>query len=224
MFVKFASVTVEICHLFARKCHIQTPQMLYLASRSPRRRELLTDAGYTFKTVFPPSEYEEPIRDSETPHDYVQRLASDKAWAVALLTDMLSTWTADDIILGCDTIVCADNFGSTEILGKPADRDDARRMLSMLSNTTHRVISGIALVKPCNKTIITTADTTTLRMRHLTAAELDGYIESGLWQGKAGAFGLQDKNDWLEVVEGSYTNIVGLPMEKIKTLLKQWML
>jgi septum formation protein len=195
--------------------------MIYLASRSPRRCELLTDAGYTFKTVFPPSEYEEPIRCNETPTDYVQRLASDKAWSVALSAEMQSVWTDDDVVLGCDTIACVNNSGCSEILGKPADRDDARRMLTMLSNTVHHVISGIALVTPRNKTIITNADTTTLRMRRLTASELDDYLESGLWQGKAGAFGLQDKNDWLEVVDGSYTNIVGLPMEKLKLLLKQ---
>lgn len=187
---------------------------LILASRSPRRRELLAEAGYDFDVVPPTSDIEPGIEVGEPIDDYLLRLASRKAGDVA------QRLTARDfktpyLIIGCDTVaVCAG-----QILGKPADEADAQRMLELLSGREHRVYSGLCLWPLPHGEPRFAVDVTVLRMDRLTDAQLDEYLASGQWAGKAGAFGYQDRTGWLHVVEGSESNVVGLPMELLARML-----
>lgn len=197
----------------------QLPRLI-LASRSPRRRELLAAAGYEFDVVEPSEEAEDGIEADETPNDLVSRLARQKATDVARRT-------TGGLVLGCDTVVECNG----QILGKPADGADARAMLTVLSGQTHRVLSGLCLLKasgdcsagcrPVPPEPLVRVAVTTLRMDNLTPAQLDAYLATGQWQGKAGAFGYQDGLDWVHVVEGSESNVVGLPMELLAEMLEE---
>ncbi|MFZ1935522.1 MAG: nucleoside triphosphate pyrophosphatase [Thermoguttaceae bacterium] len=188
---------------------------LILASRSPRRQELLAAAGYDF-TVVPPSdaaESEAPVE--ETPAELVARLAWRKAADVARRVPGESSVR---LILGCDTV--AECGG--KILGKPANREDARAMLTLLGGQEHRVYSGLCLWPlPDGKPAVGVA-ITTLRMDPLAPELLDAYLAGGQWQGKAGAFGYQDGLDWVHVIEGSQSNVVGLPMELLAEMLEEF--
>ena len=183
---------------------------LILASRSPRRRELLTEAGYVFE-VCPPAETAEcGLCSGENPAQLVARLAYQKAADVARRFQSA-------LVLGCDTIAECDG----QILGKPADEEHARRMLEMLSGREHRVFTGLCLWKlPGGEPKIRVA-ITRLRMDPLTRPQLDDYLSSGQWQGKAGAFGYQDRLGWVHVIEGSESNVVGLPMELLGDLIAE---
>ena len=185
------------------------PIHLILASRSARRRELLLAAGYRFE-VRPPGEHIEcgPPGD-ESPADLVARLAYQKAADVA-------RGMKEGVILGCDTVAECDG----RILGKPADEEDARRMLRTLSGRAHRVFSGLCVWNVANDDPQVRVAVTTLRMDRLTDAQLDAYLAGGGWQGKAGAFGYQDRLGWVHVLEGSETNVVGLPMELLAEMLE----
>jgi septum formation protein len=181
---------------------------LILASRSPRRKELLREACYEF-CVIPPSDAAESGECSgESPSQLVARLAHQKAADVAGRIDR-------GLVLGCDTV--AECRG--QILGKPADQEHARAMLETLSGREHRVLSGVCLWQvPDGQPAIRVA-VTTLRMDSLTPQQLDEYLASGQWEGKAGAFGYQDGLDWVHVVEGSESNVVGLPMELLAEMV-----
>ena len=175
-----------------------------LASQSPRRRELLLQAGYEFQVVEPSEFAECGVCSGETPPEFVARLAWQKARDVALRT-------AEGLILGCDTV--AECQG--RILGKPADVDDAEDMLRWLSGRVHHVFSGICLWRRPDNATWRDVVRTTLRMARISDADLQQYLDSGLWMGKAGAFGYQDELDWIEIEEGSESNVVGLPLEKL---------
>ncbi|MBN2473026.1 MAG: septum formation protein Maf [Pirellulales bacterium] len=181
---------------------------LILASRSPRRRELLSAAGYDFE-VRPPSEEAECVvpRD-ENPAVLVARLACQKAADVAKRID--SGW-----VIGCDTVAECDG----RILGKPNDKEHARQMLLTLSGREHRVLSGLCLWKVPGQRPDVRVAVTTLRMDLLSPERIEDYLASGGWQGKAGAFGYQDRLGWVHVVEGSESNVVGLPMELLAEML-----
>ncbi len=183
---------------------------LILASQSPRRRELLRSAGYVFDVLTPDEHAEDTRKNGETPEDYVCRLAKQKARNVA---DRLERAQ----IIGCDTIaVCRG-----EILGKPADRDDARKMLQMLRGSEHRVLSGLCLLRkdgPIQSRVVR-CDVTRLFMRPILDWEIEDYLDTDDWQGKAGAFGYQDGHAWITIVEGSESNVVGLPMELLAAVL-----
>ena len=185
----------------------QHPKLI-LASRSPRRRELLAAAGYEFE-VCPPSDTAESGEcENETPSQFVIRMARQKAADVARRIER-------GLVVGCDTV--AECGG--RILGKPLDREHAREMLNVLSGREHRVLSGLCLWpapdgKPASRVAVTT-----LRMDPLSRRQLDAYLAGGRWQGKAGAFGYQDGLDWVHVVEGSESNVVGLPMELLAEML-----
>jgi septum formation protein len=188
----------------------QTPPLLILASRSPRRRELLLEAGYAFEVIPPDDSAESGICGSENPPQLVARLAYQKAANVAQKANA-------GVILGCDTVAECNG----QILGKPVDAAHARRMLQTLSGREHHVFSGLCLWKiPGGEPSVRVA-TTILRMDHLTASQLDDYIASGQWEGKAGAFGYQDRLGWVHIVEGSETNVVGLPMELLAEMLAE---
>ncbi|MCE5267343.1 MAG: Maf family protein [Planctomycetaceae bacterium] len=187
---------------------MQAPKLI-LASRSPRRRELLAGAGYRFD-VFPPSEAAEcGVCSGETPAQLVARLAYQKAADVARRI-------ASGVVLGCDTVAEC----SGQVLGKPVDEADARRMLETLSGREHRVLSGLCLWPiPGGEPTVRVA-ATRLKMDRLATEQLDEYLASGQWEGKAGAFGYQDGIDWVHVIEGSESNVVGLPMDLLAEMIE----
>lgn len=187
---------------------MKTLPKLILASRSPRRRELLAAAGYAFEVVPPSDDAEDDSQGDETPRQLVVRLARRKAADVAR---RIST----GLVLGCDTVAECEG----RVLGKPADRADARAMLTLLSGREHCVLSGVCLWPvPGGEPTVDLA-VTTLRMDVLKPAWLDEYLLGDAWRGKAGAFGYQDGLDWVHVIEGSESNVVGLPMELLSEML-----
>ena len=187
-----------------------TAPRLILASASPRRRELLRDAGYSFEAYVPSSTAEDLALPDETPATLVLRLAKQKAGDVAQKIE-------DGIVIGCDTIV---ECGG-QILGKPRDRKHAREMLRLLRGQVHHVYSGLCLWRRPDNYRIAKVDTTKLKMEKILDAELESYLNSGLWEGKAGAFGYQDRQGWIRIVTGSESNVVGLPLELFGEMLGQ---
>ena len=177
----------------------------YLASRSPRRSELLRTIGVDFQIV--DVNIDETVRAGESPADYVLRLAAAKAAAGQAQVPPGSA------VLAADTCVVIDG----EIIGKPRDRLDAIAILQRLSGQWHEVLTGVALV------VATTANvwvTTRVRMRRLTPREIEAYWASGEPADKAGAYGIQGLGGALiERIEGSYSNVVGLPLVETLVLL-----
>lgn len=185
-------------------------QPLILASQSPRRQELLREAGYAFQ-IFPadPS-VEEGVCSSCSPAEYVVKAAYSKARAVAMQLD-------EGIILAADTIAECDG----QKLGKPADREQAAEMLRLMAGRRHRVLTGIALWHRPSDQKCCHVEQTLLEMNPIEEEMLEAYLESDAWVDKAGAFGYQDGLDWVRIIEGSETNVVGLPMERIDGWLKE---
>jgi len=189
------------------------PRKLILASRSPRRRELLEAAGYRFD-VCPPSDAAECGEcDGETPSQLVARLAMRKAADVAQREVVQRI--AAGLVLGCDTVAECDG----QVLGKPDNEEHARAMLQTLSGREHRVLSGLCLWPVPDDEPTVRVAVTSLRMDDLTSEQLDAYLADGGWEGKAGAFGYQDGLDWVHILEGSESNVVGLPMELLSEML-----
>ena len=183
---------------------------MILASGSPRRRQLLTEAGYRFRIVVPSEEAECGVCSGESPPELVARLAYQKAADV-------STRVGPALIIACDTV--AECQG--QVLGKPRDEEHARRMLELLSGRAHRVYSGLCLWRvPDGEPDVRVAETL-LRMDPLSTAQIEEYLATGAWEGKAGAFGYQDGLSWVHVERGSETNVVGLPMELLVEMLSQ---
>ena len=182
-------------------CH--NHNMLVLASASPRRRELLTQAGFSFDVR--PAHIPEDPKPGEDPIAYVTRLAREKAEAVfAEIASQNSAPT--QMVLGADTTVTLDN----QILGKPEDAADAARMLRLLSGRTHRVITGVAVVS--GKGTEVAAEVTAVRFVTLSDEPMD----------KAGAYAIQGRAArWIPRIEGCYFNVVGLPIALVATLLEQ---
>jgi septum formation protein len=195
-------------------------QPLILASSSPRRRQLLLDAGYEFTIIAPTDINEDPLL-SEPPELLVRRLALAKAHAVAhqiASRPVLAPSPSPSLILACDTVAEC----SGQILGKPTDRDDARRMLALLRSREHRVISGLCLCRLPSGDHRLEIDITRLVMDPISDDALDNYLDSNQWQGKAGAFGYQDGLDWVHILKGSESNVVGLPMELLARMLNEF--
>jgi septum formation protein len=147
----------------------------------------------------------------ELPENLVRRLALQKARDVAQRC-------AAGIIIGCDTV--AECHG--EILGKPLDRADAKRMLALLAGHEHRVYSGLCLWRRPGDQFRVEIDVTRLIMEKLPDETIEQYLNSGQWAGKAGAFGYQDGLDWVHILAGSESNVVGLPMELLQRMLKEF--
>ena len=187
--------------------HDISPRLI-LASQSPRRRELLKQAGYRFDIVIPDKSAECGICTQETAPEMVGRLATQKAKDVALRMD-------EGLIIGCDTVVEC----SGQILGKPDNREHAEQMLRLLRGREHRVYSGLCIWRRPDDRVEAAVGVTRLVMKPVSEAELADYLVGEAWMGKAGAFGYQDRTGWLEIVEGSESNVVGLPMELLDTML-----
>ena len=182
---------------------------LILASSSPRRRQLLSDAGYRFRVIPPHDTAECGICSQETPPELVARLAWQKAQDVALRTE-------SGLVLGCDTVVECQGL----TLEKPLDRQHAGQMLRLLRGRDHRVYSGLCLwQRPIDRKSVQIA-VTRLHMDAIADEQLEEYLDSDAWQGKAGAFGYQDRHGWLQILEGSESNVVGLPLELLDQMLK----
>lgn len=178
---------------------------LLLASASPRRADLLAAAGYQFHVV--PADVDEQVLEGESPVDYVRRLAIVKAEAAAIADPRT-------VVLAADTTVSIDRH----ILGKPEDEADARRMLAHLAGREHAVHTGVAVRHGTD--VVSEVATTRVHFLPLSDAEIAWYVRSGEPDGKAGAYAIQGRAarfiDW---IEGSYSNVVGLPMHVVHRLL-----
>jgi len=184
---------------------------IILASASPRRRELLQQIGYAFEVI--PSQAEEHEAPGETPEEHVVRLSHDKAREVSTRDDIDGRW-----IIGSDTIVLRDGI----ILGKPADDEEAAQMLQSLSGRSHRVLSGYAILDRKTGQSRCAAVTTRVSFRALTDTEIAGYIASGEPADKAGAYAIQGIGAFMvERIEGSYSNVVGLPLCEVIRALEE---
>jgi septum formation protein len=181
--------------------------MLVLASASPRRRDLLTQLGVEFSVRA--AAVDETPPPGATADAAAREIARRKALAVLAAVPGAAVLAADTIVVAADG----------EFLGKPGDAADARRMLGKLSGTTHRVVTGVCLVGAGDAQ--TAADSTSVTMRPLTAAEVDAYVASGECFDKAGAYAIQESGDrFVTRVDGSWTNVVGLPMETVVRMLR----
>lgn len=191
---------------------------LILASTSPRRQELMRDAGYTFRVVGPDPNAECGACSSGGPVELVREYAVRKATDVAQQL-MHSDRENDLLLLAADTV--AECQG--QILGKPTNEEHARQMLQLMRGKLHRVITGLCLwrlpVEGEADSPLVEAVVTSLRMDDIDDAAIEDYLETGGWEGKAGAFGYQDRLGWIHIQEGSASNVVGLPMERVQELL-----
>ncbi len=186
---------------------------LILASGSPRRSQLLSDNGYSFDVVRPSIDEPEEDENDVPPPQYAEALSYYKARYVANTMDC-----AGAVVLGADTVVA---YGG-RIFGKAKDPAEARSILSTLAGTTHEVTTGVTVLRPDTNQRLIGHVVTRVLMRPMPSDVLDRYIESGAWEGKAGAYGIQDRGDaYVERLEGSFTNVVGLPMGLVARMLQQ---
>lgn len=180
---------------------------LILASASPRRTELLSAAGFRFDVR--PVEVDETPRPQEEPAAYVLRLAALKAQSCECEDD-------GHVVLAADTTVVVDGL----LLAKPSDDADARRMLRLLSGRGHDVLTGVALRRGAR--LVTAVETTRVRFSRMDEAEIDWYVASGEPADKAGAYAVQGlASRFVERIEGSYSNVVGLPVARVYELLRE---
>jgi len=187
----------------------QTSFPIILASRSPRRKELLAEAGYEFTTVWP--DIDESAFDAEgiSPCKYAERLALAKAKSVA-------EKYPDSLVLGADTVADFDG----RIVGKPADAMEAEEITRMLFSRPHKVITAVAIVQESSGIEIVESDSTTVYPKKLTESQIAEHIKGGSWRGKAGAYAISEQDEFVEKIEGSLTNVMGLPMELVQRLLR----
>ena len=185
--------------------------MLHLASKSPRRRELLLRHGFDFGLL--DLDIPEHPAPGESPEDYVRRVAREKAGAGLLRV----IGQADAVVLGADTEVALDD----RIFGKPVDAEDAAAMLRALSGRTHRVISSVALVSAAREAQATSV--TEVAFAPLDEARIAEYLASGEWRGKAGAYAIQGRAEaFVAHLSGSYSGVMGLPMFETVALLREF--
>ncbi len=183
---------------------MKTASRIILASESPRRKELLAQLGVSFDVV--PSGIDEKPWPNEAPASYALRNASDKARAVFERTG--------GVVLSADTIVVCDEH----ILEKPADADHARRMLRMLSGRWHEVLTGVCILTDGRESARVVC--TRVQFKSLSDTQIDGYVATGEPMDKAGGYAIQGgAAPFIEQIEGSYSNVVGLPLEVLKELL-----
>lgn len=189
-------------------CH--NAPMLVLASASPRRRELLTQAGFVFEVH--PAHIPEDLIPGEEPVAYVTRLAREKAEHIYRI--LSPQFGPSLVVIGADTTVTLDDH----ILGKPEDAADAARMLGLLSGREHHVATGVALVTAQGSQAM--AEVTKVWLDALRQDEIASYIASGEPMDKAGAYGIQGRAaKWIPRIEGCYFNVVGLPLARVSSML-----
>lgn len=182
---------------------------LILASASPRRRELLAQAGFTFDVIT--ANVPELRKAGEDPIRFVTRLAREKAEAVVESNQI----PCDTMVLGADTIVLVDE----EVLGKPNDAADAARMLRLLSGRTHQVITGVCILKGRERQ--RAAEVTFVRFNSLSDQEIEDYISTGEPLDKAGAYAIQGRaGRWVPRIHGCYFNVVGLPLALVSSMIE----
>ena len=182
-----------------------------LASKSPRRIELLRDAGYAFEVC--PSGVDESVFDKHamSPARYAETLAKAKAEDVA-------SRRPDRLVLGADTIIDYDG----QIIGKPRDEVHAACIVRRLFSKPHHVITGLALVWKRQHVSVVTHESTRVIPREMSQAQIETHLRGNSWEGKAGAYAIQENGDeFIERLEGSLTNVIGLPMERVKDLLQE---
>ena len=183
---------------------------LILASASPRRRELLTQARYIFDIEA--ADIDETPRGNEPPSAYVERLAAEKAGAIL---KKHAEFHGRLVVLGADTTVVCDG----EILGKPTDAEDAKRMLRRLSGRTHQVLTGIAAAT--RQGVVSAVESTEVVFSNIREAELERYCATREPLDKAGAYGIQGyAARWIPRIEGDYFNVMGLPIARVVELLR----
>ena len=186
---------------------------LILASASPRRRELLTQAGITFTVE--PADVDETPRENEVAGEYVERVAIEKAQAVA----GRHRGEAGTVVLAADTaVVLADGT----ILGKPANVVDAKRMLEALAGRTHTVMTGLCAMAPDSGRFVSAVELTQVSFNLILPEEMERYIASGEPMDKAGSYAIQGyASRWIPRIEGDYCNVVGLPIARTLALLDE---
>jgi septum formation protein len=188
---------------------VSAPHQLILASASPRRAALLREAGYTFTTQ--PAHFDEAAHFGRLPPiPLATFLAKAKA-------EQIASSFEEKVTLAADTVVA---FGD-QPLGSPAFEAEARQMIDLLTGTTHIVITGVAVRCPARDIDLDCTVLSAVRMKNLTPAELESYLASGRWKGKAGGYGIQDPDPIVTCVAGSVSNVVGLPMEQTRLLLQK---
>jgi len=173
-----------------------------LASASPRRQELLAEAGYKFEVVV------SQIDESVFPTTGISSVEYAKQLALAKANDVAGKYP-DSIVIGADTVVDFEG----QIIGKARDAKHAEEITRMLFSKPHKVITGLALVCKSRNLKIVEAETTAVYPRKLTDAQIAGHIESGIWCGKAGAYSIRDNDPFVDHIVGSLTNVMGMPME-----------
>jgi septum formation protein len=182
-----------------------------LASASPRRRELLKEAGYNFKVTPPDIDESAFSTDDVAPCEYAKKLALAKAKSVA-------AEFPDSLVVGADTVVDFDG----EIIGKPRDVQDAKEIIRRLFSRPHKVITAIVIVRLSDGLEMAESDTTIVYPKKMTEKQIVRHIEDGSWRGKAGAYAIQASGDeFVEKIDGSLSNVMGLPMELLRQMLER---
>jgi septum formation protein len=192
-----------------RKLKIENNKSSFiLASASPRRKQLFAEAGYKFTVVV--SQIDESIFSTEniTSVEYAKQLAFAKA------NDVAGKYP-DSIVIGADTVVDFEG----QIIGKPRDAKHAEEITRMLFSKPHKVITGVAIICKSRNLKIVEAETTVVYPNKLTDAQIAEHIRSGIWRDKAGAYSISDNDPFVDHIEGSMTNVMGMPMELLKKLL-----
>ena len=189
-----------------------TSTQLILASASPRRRQLLREAGYAFVVAQPPVGEPEHMGPDVPPAHHAEALSYFKARSVAAEFD-------SGLIIAADTIVACGG----RVFGKPTDLADARRILGALLGKRQEVVTGVTLLDAATARRRIAHESTIVVMGDPPAEALESYLAGGAWRGKAGAYGIQDQGDaFVKRLEGSFTNVVGLPMELLAAMLAEW--
>ena len=187
---------------------------LILASASPRRSQLLSEAGISFDVQI--SGVDESYDSFERPEEVAEGLSLRKARAVAALLQ-----GEDALVLGADTVVALSVEGAWRLLGKPAGAVEAEEMLSQLSGSKHAVITGVSVIDAATAAELTSSECTWVTMREITPMEVKGYVASGEWEDKAGGYAIQETADaFVSSLEGGgFDNVVGLPIGLVRRLL-----
>ena len=183
--------------------------LLVLASASPRRRRLMSEAGYEFTVVLPEVDESAFEADNAEPVEYAKLLALAKSKSVARKHP-------DSFVIGADTIV---DFQG-RIVGKAANAKEAEQITRKLFSAPHKVITGVTIVRLSDGTELVQSDSTTVYPKKMTAKQIADHIKGGSWRDKAGAYAIQETGDeFVEKIDGSLTNVMGLPMELLESLL-----